>query len=508
VCLAALFVLSVVSRLPQLRSPNLLVDGDEATVGLMAKHFAQGKEVPAFFYGQHYGLSTVEAAFDAVSFRLFGTGDVSLKSGILALWTTGVLFLFLALAARAGRKRAFWIAAVLVLTPAWAVWSMKARGGYLASFAATGVFAWMLTLTERRRSLAWWVVAGALTALIELSQPLWLPGLLPFVAAALIASRRWACVVAYVAVATAGVLLIKHVAAVGPVSWDGPSIGNPALIASLPEIAHQIFVNLTGSYYLWWEVAPPGHATTALAYLWCLALPGAALVQIYRLITRRYHLLSHLLFVSVCGTLIAEWLLLSARDARYLLPISVPVVVLGAIDAIDLVEARVVPRWSLVAATIALLLTGGVAMREFSAFSFLWKNPPGSLSEKARLDTVIGNLRAHGVTRAFVMNGLLNYQIMFYSDEQVLARWTDSAGRYPAYGAAVDAALARGDRVAVVGYLPTSGVPGCEGSDYCNGGIEKLVPDPSAIITVDGRYFVYLNARRELLAKLGFQLPD
>jgi hypothetical protein len=40
--LVALAAISVVSRLPQLQSPNLLVDGDECVLGLMAKHVAQG----------------------------------------------------------------------------------------------------------------------------------------------------------------------------------------------------------------------------------------------------------------------------------------------------------------------------------------------------------------------------------------------------------------------------------------------------------------------------------
>jgi len=62
VCLAALVAISVASRLPQLRSPNLLVDGDESVLGLMAKHLAQRKEFPIFFYGQHYAFSPVEAA--------------------------------------------------------------------------------------------------------------------------------------------------------------------------------------------------------------------------------------------------------------------------------------------------------------------------------------------------------------------------------------------------------------------------------------------------------------
>ena len=88
--------MSIVSRLPQLRSPNLLADGDECVLGLMAKYVAQGKEFPLFFYGQHYALSSVEAAAGALGFLGFGVSAVSLKLAMLALWTVGVLFLYLA----------------------------------------------------------------------------------------------------------------------------------------------------------------------------------------------------------------------------------------------------------------------------------------------------------------------------------------------------------------------------------------------------------------------------
>ena len=103
----------MVSRLPQLLSPNLLADGDECVLGLMAKHLAQGKEFPIFFYGQHYGLSSVEAAAGAAAFLIFGTGALPLKLSMLAVWTIGVLFLFLALSRLLGNRGSFWITAAL-----------------------------------------------------------------------------------------------------------------------------------------------------------------------------------------------------------------------------------------------------------------------------------------------------------------------------------------------------------------------------------------------------------
>ena len=66
--------------------------------------------------------------------------------------------------------------------------------------------------------------------------------------------------------------------------------------------------------------------------------------------------------------------------------------------------------------------------------------------------------------------------------------------RYQPYITAVDRALEAGRPVAIVGYA---------GYTY---GLEKLVPDPSAIVEIDGKYFVYMSPDRELLARAGFRL--
>ena len=129
----ALLALSLLSRLPQLLGPRLFLDGDEATLGLMAKALADGRELPVFFWGQRYGFSLIEAAAGALAFRVAGVSAFGLKLSMLGLWAAGLLCLFFAQARLMGARRGFWLAALLMLTPGWAVWSMKARGGYRRS---------------------------------------------------------------------------------------------------------------------------------------------------------------------------------------------------------------------------------------------------------------------------------------------------------------------------------------------------------------------------------------
>lgn len=141
VYLAALAIATLVSRLPQLLSPNLLLEGDECILGLMGMHVAHGRDFPLFFYGQKYGLSIVEAPSAALSFLIFGAGVVPLKIAMLAIWFAGIAFYFLAFARVLGTARSFWTTLVLVLMPAWAATSMKAWSGYITAFSVTAVTA-------------------------------------------------------------------------------------------------------------------------------------------------------------------------------------------------------------------------------------------------------------------------------------------------------------------------------------------------------------------------------
>jgi hypothetical protein len=506
--LAALAALSIVSRLPQLRSPNLLADGDECVLGLMAKHVAQGKEFPVFFYGQHYALSTLEAAAGALGFLGFGVSAMSLKLAMLALWTVGVLFVFLAQSRFVGASRSFWITSVLVLNPVWAAWSMKAGGGYITAFTTTAVLLWLLTNDRTRETVVRWLVAGVLTAVIYLAQPLWLPGLLPILAVVLFSRRRLSWGIGYLVVTAAAILLLKLATGTGTETWGGPTIGNPDLFGSLSRVGQQIYIFLTGSYYLSWAIEPPGRATIVLAIVWCTALPAILLVQGHRLFTKRYCPLSHLLVVSVCATLLAEWALLGARDARYLLPLGALLVALAGVELGDLVDRRLVPERAALVVTGVVLLLGSLSMREFREFNYLWKNPPNRWTEARRLQQVFGYLKVKDVSRVFSMNGMLDSQLVFYSDEKVLSRWADPLGRYPAYVKEVDRALSDGEPVAVVGYTHTSGAPGCWDVPICTGGLERMVANPESIFTVDDKYFVYVGADRDLLKKLGFRFWD
>jgi hypothetical protein len=493
----ALAAVAIAARLPQLLSPNLLAEGDECIVGLMGLHVAHGRDFPLFFYGQKYGLAIVEASAAAAAFLLFGPGAVVLKGAILAIWIAGMAFYFRAFARVVGTARSFWIALLLALLPAWAATSMKAWSGYATAFAATGLVLHLLTGNEERRGVGY-AAAGAATALVYFAQPLWLPGLLPILLYHLARTRRLPCWTAYAAgaaVPIGAMAAVKRLWLTGtPEVWFGPEAGNPHVLASTRAVLTQVYVNLTGSYYFAQTIVP-GRITAAVAAFWSVALCVLLARQAYRIATGRHLAWSYLLAAAIVLTIATNWLLVEPRDARYMLPLNVPLVFLAGIELFDFVDRAGWPLRRCVAAIVVVAAVQAAAMREFAGYTFMWwANGPRSPAEAKTLNTVIGYLESRGITRAYSMNGLLQWNIDFYSNEAVLARWKGARDRYPPYVSAVDRALEAGRPVAIVGYT---------GYTY---GLEKLVRDPAAFVDFDGKYYVYVPVDRDLLSRAGFQL--
>ena len=494
--LTVLAIVTVVSRLPQLLSRNLLLEGDECILGLMGMHLAQGREFPIFFYGQKYGLSIVEAPAAALSFIISSPGAVPLKMAILAIWIAGIAFYFLAFARVLGTARSFWITLLLVLMPAWAAAAMKAWSGYVTAFSATGATLYLLTRNDATR--ARWLIPGGLSAIIYFAQPLWLPSLLPIVLYFLWSNeRRWSSSLSFLGGIIGVILLVlvtRTFSTVGVVeTWFGPPLGNRHPLLSTPAVLEQAYLNLTGSYYFG-TVVHAGRFTTAMAWMWMGILGAAVLSQVYRVLTRKYLLWSHLLFASVISTLAANWVLLEWRDPRYVLALNAPLVFMAGVEFFDLTDRhRVSPRHWKAAIAIVLALQAA-SMTEFANYTYMWwTNARDSPSETRTLQRVIGHLRSRGVTHAFAMNALLQWTITFYSRESVITRWKGDRDRYPLYIAKIDRAVDRGEAVAIVGYV---------GYTY---GLERMVPNPEAIVNIDGKYFVYVGAEKDLLRRAGFE---
>src|SRR5918912_2735971 len=188
--LLALLLVGLALRLAIIASPLGEIDGDEAVVGLMARHIAFVGERPVFYWGQPY-LGSLEAFSAAPLFRVFDSSTFVLKL-VPAAYSLGFLVLSAVVARRLfGTAAGLATAAYLALPPAmWAVWSTKARGGY-AEVLFLGEALLLVTLSlaacpGRRRA----ALAGLLGGLAFGTHLLAIVYLLPAVLYLALA-RRW-----------------------------------------------------------------------------------------------------------------------------------------------------------------------------------------------------------------------------------------------------------------------------------------------------------------------------
>jgi hypothetical protein len=162
--LTAALAVGLALRLAVIASPLGEIDGDEAIVGLMARHIAFVGERPVFYWGQPY-LGSLEAFSAAPLFRLFDSSTLLLKL-VPTAYSLGFLALSATIARRLfGTGPALATAAYLAVPPAmWAVWSTKARGGY-AELLCLGQALLLVTLLlaqspSRRLAVLWGILAG------------------------------------------------------------------------------------------------------------------------------------------------------------------------------------------------------------------------------------------------------------------------------------------------------------------------------------------------------------
>lgn len=139
------------------------LEGDEAIVGLMARHILQG-EFSVFYWGQAY-LGSLEPMLVALMFALFGESTFVLKLGPTLVSVVFIGLVFATCLRLFGQAAALASAAYLALPPSFfAIWSTKPRGSYIETLLL-GQMLILLALVTRpspspRRLLSLGALAG------------------------------------------------------------------------------------------------------------------------------------------------------------------------------------------------------------------------------------------------------------------------------------------------------------------------------------------------------------
>lgn len=494
---------AVVLRLPLLTGPHLIADGDEAVLGLMAKHLAEGRGGPAFFMGQRFGLAFLEAGAAAAAMLVLGPTTLALKLGVFALWLMGGCALALAVRRLSGDTAGTLAAWLLACCPAWGAYATKALGYYTGTFLLAHL-ALVLTaglagesppVSRGWRTPLRLVLLGGLCALVTLSQTIWLFGLAPFVLWMLHRRNRATDLAAVAAgagmvAAAAGVAFMRQ----PPAHWAPPMFNNPEGLTAFVALPWRFAGAMSGAFYMR-EAAPSGVFPWAGA-LWALALPLAALRPL--LGDRAMRPLSPSLVAILAVAGVSAFTLVNLFNFRYLLPAADYLIVLLALELARMLTGSGRSRALAASALLVLLLSGAAATLHMRTLALAWTVEPKVESERAALDALLAELEGRGIAHVYCLNPMLQWTVTFTSGERILARWTPPDDRDPAIPQAVDRALAQGGRVAVIGYAdqlevvlranPSAGDP-------------ATTPE-----LVAGRYFLLPDPDRALLERLGFKL--
>ncbi len=248
--LFCLLLLVTISRIPLLFPDRMILDGDEALLGLMSIHQLELGEIPWFFWGQQYGFTFVEVSFISFFHLILGYDDLAVKLAMLSLWLLSISGLFLFLKEKTSAPIAFAVLLLVSIHPVWFFWSLKARGGYLTALCASS---WMFYFVQRKGVQPWikGVLAGFLLAIVFHSMKLWFPSSLLVLVALIIPQKKKGQIgligLAFFALVFFG---LHQLALLNPDYWN-PSVAKLALWKRNIGLAvYRLKVFFEGNYFL------------------------------------------------------------------------------------------------------------------------------------------------------------------------------------------------------------------------------------------------------------------
>lgn len=436
-----IIALCFVSRIPILISPNMVLDGDESIVGIMAKHLYDGKDFPVYFYGQRYGFSLIEELFILPFYAVIGMTGMAVKLAMLSLWTIGVV-VFYKTFCRLNTTYAWLpvlLSVLLIVSPAWTEWSMKARGGYVSAFTLTAISLYLLTDNEKKK-LWYYGVVGLLLVLVYECMPLWLPVLILMAGNKL---RKDFGIVKLIVLMSAIVLpeiaLHMYKSGLYTVHETDKILPVTDWLKHIPRVPEFLYVSLHG-YHYFFTVLQPGIFQIIFALLFIALILFSVAVGIYLVMTGRSK--NGYLIILILSSIAAFSVAVMNEYEHYRLLLPVPIL---ALLLLQLVINYIRPAKTVVLfASLMLVLSGIGSVITFRNFKYT--------AVTADAATKTGEYLVQNDIK-YVYSGhiYLGWQVMFYSQERIISRDASRLGRMPAYSLRIDKALKNGERTALIG---------------------------------------------------------
>jgi hypothetical protein len=128
------------------------------------------------------------------------------------------------------------------------------------------------------------------------------------------------------------------------------------------------------------------------------------------------------------------------------------------------------------------IITGSITLWQYRDFRI-------NMTPKKDLLMSINYLKRHNIQYVFCTGPLLQWQLMFYSNESIIARYVYASDRYPAYVKKVNKALAtERDKTAIYGFS-----------------VETLELNTDSVTFLSDKYFVVPAPDAALVRYTGFK---
>ncbi|MFT4544156.1 MAG: hypothetical protein ACI9UR_002449 [Bacteroidia bacterium] len=444
-----------VSRLLFVNSNVFFFDGDEAIVALMGLDALDG-HFPLYFSGQNYGLSTLEALLVSFGVLIFGTSMLAVKVLMLALWSSAVSLLTLTFfkLSRQNKLATALFILVLITSPTWLVWSMKARGGYLSSFFFSSLILFLLVEYKEKLNLVIWAVIGVSLTLVYETHPIWLPCLLPIIGFFLWKQegslmKKLPSLGGFVTGGGISALAFYYVKSTIEVVYKAPQPNFAKRLTLIDQIPEVLLKTLGGNYFLSTSYQPSNQSYATIFLVAFLAITAIGIVYMVR---QKRLGLSAILLLS---TLFSFSGFLVKSEPRYLLPFF-GFALLTIVSVYGEMENDKLKK-GILGMSILLCLMGLSTMPNFNKYSFvnmsLTEVDQHVKNDEAVMEKLILKFKSEGVKYVFTTNEFLQYQLNYMSNNELLVVGRKDRCRIPSNVEDIMSAYAENaNEFAIIGY--------------------------------------------------------
>ena len=405
---------------------------------------------------------------------------------MLVLWTIGCCFYYRATAFWTNRIYAFMIVTMFVLSPAWMVWSMKARSGYITAFLLSSIVIYWISRQEKFIDLKIWACMGILLGLIYFSQPSFAPLILIFIVFMFWERKSWkgisSCLI--------GLISIVIFAKVMLLFQENSAFWQPDLFGGPKDYT---FAGLKGRIYGALSQGSKDPASHVIILIWQILFVVGFLMEVINIFKKRFNAWTMIFFASIIILLGSTFFLNKNLYAnRYLLAFSLFLVLWFGILYFEWFKKFIFFKTIFIILLSTLTILGMIS--SFNFRDYYRTNSDNAFlksSDIRRVSTLINFLQNHGIKYVYCTDYDLYWELLFLSKEQIIARWI-KIERIPEYSINVDHAFMNRQPVALVGTINPKR-------------IFKIVNREGNTIVLEKKYFVNLSPSKELIfGKLGF----